>query len=345
MDPAQARCANSPHSENSGLPRRSCQHRWRRWLTIVCLILIVLLIGGELYARFGLGLGDPPLLRTHDQIEYLAIPSRQYRRYGNTVTYNAYSMRSADFPTHKHDEEELRVLFFGDSIINGGSLTDQAELATELLRERLAQSMKQPVVVGNISAGSWGPANLLAYAKAYGLFGADIVVIVLSSHDYLDHPTFEPAVGKRPRLPDHTPLLALEELVTRFLPIYLRRFSSTSNKPKKVPDPKVAIKTMNCLRELIWIASQSGAAVLVAQHATLQEVRGEQLPGHDIIRQAVRQMGIEPISCLGAFQASVRQGVNPYRDWIHPNVVGQQVLADILFEPIREAASARLLKR
>ncbi|MDP6060460.1 MAG: hypothetical protein QGH33_16270, partial [Pirellulaceae bacterium] len=110
-------------------------------------------------------------------------------------------------------------------------------------------------------------------------------------------------------------------------------------------DPQVAVKTMTCLRELIWLAGRSGAHVIVAQHATVPEINGEPQSGHAVIRTTVRQMGIEPIDCLEAFQASVRNGVNPYRDWIHPNVAGQQVLAEILFAPLHEAASARLLKR
>ena len=122
------------------------------WLLAGCLILVA---GAELVARFGLGLGTPPLSQPHPHIEYLFQPDQDVSRFGNRVLINAYAMRTPDFAEVK-PADEFRVMIFGDSVLNGGNLTDHAALATTLLSERLAEQRGQPVVVGNISAGSWG---------------------------------------------------------------------------------------------------------------------------------------------------------------------------------------------
>ena len=135
-------------------PRRG----WRRplrWPVRLLVALLVLLIAAELFARFYLGLGDPPLSMADPEIEYLFKPDQTCYPFHKRVHYNAWSMRSEDFPRHKSQPDELRVMVFGDSVVNGGSLTDHADLATTILQRRLSEDLGRPVVVGNISAGSW----------------------------------------------------------------------------------------------------------------------------------------------------------------------------------------------
>src|SRR5437667_9094846 len=108
---------SSPQTpENAPNPRRS--PKWRRRLIRALSILLLVLIAGELFARFYLGLGDPPLSMFDAEMEYRFKPSMSYRRFGNRIHYNAWSMRSEDFPPHKSSPDELRVMILGDSVIN-----------------------------------------------------------------------------------------------------------------------------------------------------------------------------------------------------------------------------------
>jgi len=116
-------------------------------------VLVGLIAAGELFARFGLGLGDPPLSEAHPQIEYLFKLDQGARRFGNQVFINAYGMRSPDFAPEKAPGE-LRVLVFGDSVLNGGNLSDQAELATSLLAELLGAVRDGPVSVATSRPGA-----------------------------------------------------------------------------------------------------------------------------------------------------------------------------------------------
>lgn len=159
-------------------------------------------------ARWGLGLGDPPLMLADARMEYRARPG-DYQRLGNRMSFNAVSMRSDPVPPARDETagtpHVLRVLFLGDSVIHGGSQTDQDELATSILQRKLTAALGRPVWVGNASAGSWGPGNWLAYTQTFGWFDADAVVVVASGHDAGDAMTFDREVGVDPQLPGADP--------------------------------------------------------------------------------------------------------------------------------------------
>lgn len=82
----------------------------------ICVIVL-----GELFARFYLGLGDPPLSVAHPTIEYMFKPNQDVYRFGNRQLYNRYGMRSPYFDREKSDDE-LRILVIGDSVVNGGKI-------------------------------------------------------------------------------------------------------------------------------------------------------------------------------------------------------------------------------
>ncbi len=206
------------------LNNNSKRNLLKKYLSLAGIAFTAIVLILEVFSRFVLGLGDPPLSMPHPTIEYLFQPNQKCKRFGNIVSFNSYSMRSDKFEKHKINKEEFRVMIFGDSVINGGNLTDQSELATTILQNKLSQIVNRPVVVGNISAGSWGLPNLLAYAMEFGFFDADIVIIILNSEDYADIPTFETL--NPDTHPENKHFLAVVEGITRYLPRYLPRFGS-----------------------------------------------------------------------------------------------------------------------
>jgi hypothetical protein len=326
--------ADNKDAKASDSPRpRGRKRRWRRRLAIALAVLLALLVGAELFARYWLGLGDPPLYVADGEIEYLLKPSRQYRRLGRRIAVNAYSMRADDFPRAKQSSRELRVLLLGDSVLYGGSFIDRDELISEVLKRKLESALSRPVVVGNASAGSWGPPNLLAYARRFGFFGADVVVVVLSSHDYADAPTGEAVVGEYSDLPERTPLLALEEAALRYLPRYL-------GASRAMPAPEVNERTIaRCaadLRELLRLARGSGAKVWVAQHLTVREMRKGRDDGWYAIASAADEAGVPTVQ-LGPALAGAKAGRRPFLDNIHPSPAGNRLIAAALSEVILAA--------
>jgi hypothetical protein len=309
--------------------------RMLRWLLAAA---IVLLACGELFARYYLGLGHPPLSQTHPTIEYLFKPNQDVRRFGNRFRTNGYGMRSEDFPPQKLNPAELRVMVYGDSVVNGGNLTDQSRLATSYLQKTLAHDLQRPVVVGNISAGSWGPPNELAYLRQFGFLDADIAVLVLSSSDYDDAPTFEPLNPMTH--PTETPLSALWEGITRYLPRYINgtpiNESGAVPDAQKVPNKRDMEVSLSAEREFLETAKAQGVKVLVVQHWTASELHSRQpLQGHTEIRRIATEAAVVISDDAAKLQACLDARKNPYRDDIHLNDAGQLALAELLLEDFR----------
>src|ERR1035437_846257 len=119
-------------------------------LAVAGLVMAAILIVLELFCRYYLGLGDPPLSRADPEIEYLFVGPRVYHRFGNTIEYNKFSMRTRNFAGIRTDPREIRVMVCGDSVINGGALTDQKDIATSRIERRLIEQYKRPAVVMNV---------------------------------------------------------------------------------------------------------------------------------------------------------------------------------------------------
>lgn len=295
---------------------------------------VILLVAGELSARFILGLGTPPLSMADPTMEYRLHPEQDLFRFGNRIQINAYSMRSADFPSEKSNPNELRVMVFGDSVINGGSLTDQADLATERIKTALEDDTSRPVIVGNISAVSWGPANQLAYSKAFGFFDADVVAIVVSSHDADDVPVFAPLTQ-----PQSTPWSALGEGVHQYLWPRLRGLVTaaehTSSAPQERREPTYTGEALNDLSRLVKAALPRPVVVFhfPTRRETLQK---DYHPIAKNIRSAVESAGGRFSPLCGSDRSQDWLSASHYRDNFHPNTNGQRWIADRMLPVIHE---------
>jgi len=202
-------------SDTGQLPAAS-RTRLGTLVRLLC-AFVVLVVVGELFCRYVIGLGDPPLYVADSKMEYLLRPSKTYHRFHKRFSVNQYGMRSDDFPPQKSDANEFRVLVIGDSVIYGGVRIDQVDIDTEILKRNLQKQLGRPVIVGNASAKSWGPPNELAYLEHFGTLQADVVILELSSHDYADAPTFTPVVGVAAAYPDKKPALAVIDLLRTYL--------------------------------------------------------------------------------------------------------------------------------
>jgi lysophospholipase L1-like esterase len=310
-----------------------------RWGLYAVVGMLVLLILGELYARYVVGLGDPPLTVTHPTMEYLFKPEQDCQRLGNRVVINGYGMRSKTFPPRKGSDDEFRVMVYGDSILNGGNTTDQSELATTLLEPMLEKELDRPVVVGNISAGSWGPANQLAHLREYGDFQADAAILLLSAQDVMDVPTFEPI--DEVFLPTQKPVSALWEGVERYLlpRVGIHRTPTLNRIEPNVFDPVLHEQVQRDLTALIQALRAGGRPVGVVRWWYPGD--GARIKTRIEDEQAVGDL-LALVEANGAIVLDLRSrlqgihtatGLDPiYRDGLHPNSAGQCVLAEALEE-------------
>lgn len=295
----------------------------RRSLLVLVLIPAATLVAAEISARYILGLGTPPLSITHPTIEYMFAPNQDVRRFGNRQLYNEYSMRS---PLMSEVESDRFVLVFGDSVLNGGNLTDHSDLATTL-------ASNEDVFFGNVSAGSWGPQNIAAWINEYGLLGADTVILVLSSHDLTDFPTFRPLNPQTH--PTRNPPLALVEAFQRYLPRYLP-ISRGQNETAAGVEPNAVDPTQRIeqgredLHRLLDLAAENSIRACLVLHPEQREIDRAPMEARSHFSDVFSERSVPFLDALQSFADARESGNNPFRDNIHINETGQLLLRDYL---------------
>ncbi len=293
------------------------------------LFVLGLVVLTEVILRVVWGFGDPPLYVADKDFEYIYAPDQDLVRFGNRIRTNRYSMRSGPLSAG----DKLRILKIGDSVINGGSHTDHDSLASTILERQLSETLQQQVRVLNVSAGTWGVDNAMAYIHRYGHFEADLLVMVYSSHDLYDQMTFKPIVDHHHAYPGHKPLLAIQEVIFRYAFI-----GSWLGKSSKDPGWKANRGTSNSgkinpgFAQLFQYTRDHRLPVLFYMHPTGSEIR----------RKAYDPAGRQLLELISANNIKIVRGLDfyndqsQYRDDIHLNEKGQRHLAARLFEPILE---------
>lgn len=281
----------------------------RRAWVLLTIGLLAGLVSAELVLR-GLGRREHPLFEADPRYEYLMRPDQDVR-YGRVhYVTNTLGLRSPPIGPKRG----RRVLIIGDSVINGGQQTTQDSLATERAARRTG------VEVINLSAGSWGTENAMAWIRAHGLLQADAVVIVLSSHDAYDRMTFEPVVGHHPSYPAERPRFALSA--------ELHRWTHRLNDRRPLRDRSFA----DGWRSLRDTAVVRGLPFTVVLHPELGELAMGRYDGR----------GARILDSLSAWNVPVvttidRMDSTMYTDRIHLNDRGQAALAVILEEVVGPA--------
>lgn len=294
-------------------------HTIRKRIGISLGALLALAIVLELFLRFYLGFCDTVLIREDPDYEYIAAPSQNRFRFRNHIMYNKESMRSSEI-----DNTAVKVLVFGDSVINGGTLTDQDSLATSILTDTLSRYYRHKVQFLNISAGSWGPDNGYAYLQKHGDFGAKQIILFVSSHDAYDNMNFEKIVGVNESFPDKQSPFALYELVQRYLLPRLGLVRTEGSTDKLGISKKKEGSEFNTgFASFAAYSRTHNIPLVIYLHAEVSELKSGQYnkQGQEIIRFAAEHQ-IPLIQDLqGGLQAS------DFRDNIHLNDQGQKIIA------------------
>lgn len=293
---------------------------------------MLLLLLAEVILRAVWGFGKMPLYAASDKWEYMTIPSQSGERLGNKYYYNRYSMRSGEV-----DSTKKHVLGLGDSVIHGGVQTEQDSLATSLFTEETGIQML------NISGGSWGPDNCAAYLKEYGLFDAESMFLLVSSHDAYDNMTFAPTVGVSPSFPESQYFCAVAEVLCRYVwPRYVQPLFQKKTSQELDPDQKVLAgvgidkkgQGFNPgFAELKTMADSAGIPLVIFLHADAKEIESKEYnaQGQEIIKWCADNHVrlIKDLDC--GFTKE------DYRDGIHINARGQRKVADVMKEVLLKA--------
>ncbi|MDR3674178.1 MAG: hypothetical protein P4N24_01720 [Acidobacteriota bacterium] len=148
------------------------------------ILAFVLLLAGssELILR-SMGFGNPIVYRVDPRIGYYPAPHQDVHRYGGEIHINAFGMRCRDVAAEK-PAGTFRILMLGDSTLYGGSYIDQKQTYAARLEYLLNQNpgelpnSPRRVEVLSMGVNGWGPQHELAYVNAFGLFHADLVMVM-----------------------------------------------------------------------------------------------------------------------------------------------------------------------
>ena len=276
----------------------------------------------ELGLRFGVGLGDPPLVTTHPDIEYTLVPSATYTRFGNRIDVNAFGMRS---PAHTGDAlpQERRILLIGDSVIYGNHFLDQSETIATQMTQRLKALPElaecQPLTMA-AAASSWGPVNQAAFVAQTGTLAADVAILVVSAHDLYDTPNetsdtrslipyrLRPSFGAL----DDALQIAYERLRRRLV-----------SHPADAPAALRQARTLEALERLHQHLRQDGVPFLLVYHPIIPERKTGMRAAHTIFESWARAAEVPFVTLTQPDLAAPGM----YRDHIHPAAPGAAAIA------------------
>jgi len=282
--------------------------------------------------RLGFGFCNTPLYISDPDFEYIYAPNQEVRRFGNIIRTNEYSMRSGSIS----NKDTTVILLVGDSVVLGGSLTDNDSLASTLLEYRLSKALNRVVRVLNIAAGSWGPDNIAAYLNKYSLFNADLICLMASSHDAHDNMTHADQVGIDINLPNKQFDWALKELWVRYLyPRYFKGISDTSTDfaPIAVGDAgihKNGVGFNPGFNQMKTIAKSAKIPFLLVLHPETSEIQSGQYnyEGQEIIQFAKKD---SVLLIKELFEWKPTLSLYRENDVVHYNDEGQRYLAKNLY--------------
>jgi lysophospholipase L1-like esterase len=300
----------------------------------VLLCTVLLLVCVEAVLRWRFGLGRPLLVYLDESYGYAYRPGQDLTRFGNRVYYNLEGLRSEEIQPIA-DAIHGRILCVGDSITNGGTIFDQAETYPYLLQNRLVHSGRK-VQVLNASAGGWAIENKLNFLVAKGLYGSKAVVLEIASHDLYQKKSTQRDVAKNPHFPSTRPLSATSELFTRYL---LPQVVGILSFDQKYFDPMITTEYQECralLQQMVsFVREQKAAAVVMLIPDRDEATTGHYKQDHTSdLRNLCRLPSCGFIEALDRFHWRIVSGASIYRDGVHPNQAGNQIMANTAVEAL-----------
>lgn len=305
----------------------------------IALIFLAVWVGLVIIVEVGLrvffGFGRPLIYQADTEVGYLLVPNQKTRRFGNRIEINQYSMRgSAITPTP--ESGRLRILLLGDSIVNGGWWTDQSDIISEILSQQLNQTLdRQTIEVLNVSAGSWGPPNQRAYLQKFGTFQAAYLILIINTDDLFSKPPNPNIVGRDRNYPDHHPILAILELLSRFSSSKEISLSPTQPEPN---DP--VGYNLQAIQEIQEIATQAKMPFLLVMTPLLREIgtpgpRDYEIKARQRLTEMTQTQNIPYIDFLPIFN-KIDEPTSLYRDHIHLSVEGNQQVTQKLTKTLQQ---------
>ena len=297
--------------------------------------LIGVLILIEIALRLGFGFGNPPLYVADEQIGYLLAPSQKVTRFGNRIEINAYSMRAGAVEA-QIEPGTFRLFLLGDSLANGGWWTDQKNILSLRIAHHLESYLPAPyktIEALNASANSWGPRNELAYLERYGSFNAAVLVLLLNTDDLFGTQPTALQVGRDRSYPDKKPLLAILEVLDR----YLKRGQTISGLKEIQQEGGDRVgKNIAAIEGIYQKAVDDGAGFILVLSPLKREILGSrdyELTARQRLKDWAATADVPYLDLLETYQKYPDPDAL-YRDHIHLSPQGNELVGEAIAQAI-----------
>ena len=289
--------------------------------------MIAALLVAELACR-AIGLHTPMLYET-TPYGYRVRPNQEFHRFGNRVFINSYGLRSEAL-TPLPAAGVLRVLCVGDSITNGGAITDQDDTYPYRLQNLLRASGRHAEVL-NASAPGWAIANEAGWLRENGVFGSQVVVFTIGTLDLFQERAGSETVGSHPSFPSRAPAFALKNLVSHYLvPRVLRRTVADPGAQLSAQSLEGARTNIAQLLDAAEFTARSGAkltVLFVEQPGQFEMADSYTVLAKIMLFEALKEHEIPYVDTRESIEQA--GGVSLFRDHLHPNDQGNRVVANI----------------
>lgn len=281
----------------------------------IFLIIFSCCVLGELIMRW-CGFCDAPLYYNDPACGYSLVPNQQLTRFGNKYMTNEYGMRSDSL-----GDNEFRILFVGDSVLNGGTQTDQSKLASQMLDEKYRQN---DIRVLNISCGGWGVDNEAGFFRKFGVLEGKLIVLLVNSHDAVGTISPTPIAGNSKNFPETQYSLAWIELFDRYI---IPKVKGKIGIKDTINDTNTSIGNEHSegWKYFICLSQDYNIPLVIYLHAEESEMKnGKYNNNGQWILQYAKQHNVPVIQDLSVIKET------DYRDGIHLKENGQHVIFDLL---------------
>ena len=173
-------------------------------LLLVLIVFLISLFLLEFLLRV-YGLGDPVIYKTNLSYRYAPSPNQSVVRYKKSkVTINQESLRAT---LEWDNNNQNKILFFGDSVTYGGSYLDNKEIFSELTCHNLNLISKNNYLCGNAGVNAYGVDNIINRISHGEVQNEEWIIVTLITDDgfrslqdilaipaFLDKPKLFPAI-------------------------------------------------------------------------------------------------------------------------------------------------------
>jgi len=313
----------------------------RRHAAWIVATLGLLAVATELAGRaYGL---HTPVVYERTDFGYRVVPDQDILRFGHRIHYNSMGLRNGSIDPAPR-AGVLRVMCLGDSVTNGGAITDQGDTVPAKLEAVLSRSLGA-VEVLNASAPGWAVANEFGWLKAYGTLGSSYVVIIISTHDLFQDPVPSSIVDDHPSFPSRRPYLALQELAQRYI---WPRLVSAAVEPLD-PGAEGVISAAGSAernRQIMFAmvdlveAAHGHPAVAFLEQGSDSADNQTALAAKRQLFAALADRGIPVVTLARELERYGRGAL--FRDDVHPNPAGNGVIAEAIARRIEAMRMAVL---